>query len=207
MTEPTVADLTALALNCTLTPSPDASSTELLLSQVMTALASHGVTGDIVRVVDFDVRPGVQTDMGGGDEWPSIRERVLASDILIVGTPIWMGHMSSIAQRVLERLDAELSETDDAGRPILFDKVAAVAVVGNEDGAHHATADLYQGLVDVGFTIAGQAGTYWNGEAMHTTDYKDLGETPEEVASATETLARTTAHLARALKARPYPAE
>jgi Multimeric flavodoxin WrbA len=207
MTEPTVADLTALALNCTLTPSPDASSTELLLSQVMTALASHGVTGDIVRVVDFDVRPGVQTDMGGGDEWPSIRERVLASDIVIVGTPIWMGHMSSIAQRVLERLDAELSETDDAGRPILFDKVAAVAVVGNEDGAHHATADLYQGLVDVGFTIAGQAGTYWNGEAMHTTDYKDLGETPEEVASATETLARTTAHLARALKARPYPAE
>jgi len=207
MTEPTVADLTALALNCTLTPSPDASSTELLLSQVMTALASHGVMGDIVRVVDFDVRPGVQTDMGGGDEWPSIRERVLASDILIVGTPIWMGHMSSIAQRVLERLDAELSETDDAGRPILFDKVAAVAVVGNEDGAHHATADLYQGLVDVGFTIAGQAGTYWNGEAMHTTDYKDLGETPEEVASATETLARTTAHLARALKARPYPAE
>jgi len=201
------ADLTALALNCTLTPSPDASSTELLLSQVMTALASHGVMGDIVRVVDFDVRPGVQTDMGGGDEWPSIRERVLASDILIVGTPIWMGHMSSIAQRVLERLDAELSETDDAGRPILFDKVAAVAVVGNEDGAHHATADLYQGLVDVGFTIAGQAGTYWNGEAMHTTDYKDLGETPEEVASATETLARTTAHLARALKARPYPAE
>ncbi len=207
MTEPTVADLTALALNCTLTPSPDASSTELLLAQVMTALASHGVTGDIVRVVDFDVRPGVQTDMGGGDEWPSIRERVLASDIVIVGTPIWMGHMSSIAQRVLERLDAELSETDDAGRPILFDKVAAVAVVGNEDGAHHATADLYQGLVDVGFTIAGQAGTYWNGEAMHTTDYKDLGETPEEVASATETLARTTAHLARALKARPYPAE
>lgn len=207
MTEPTVADLTALALNCTLTPSPDASSTELLLSQVMTALASHGVTGDVVRVVDFDVRPGVQTDMGGGDEWPSIRERVLASDIVIVGTPIWMGHMSSIAQRVLERLDAELSETDDAGRPILFDKVAAVAVVGNEDGAHHATADLYQGLVDVGFTIAGQAGTYWNGEAMHTTDYKDLGETPEEVASATETLARTTAHLARALKARPYPAE
>ena len=207
MTEPTVADLTALALNCTLTPSPDASSTELLLAQVMTALASHGVTGDIVRVVDFDVRPGVQTDMGGGDEWPSIRERVLASDIVIVGTPIWMGHMSSIAQRVLERLDAELSETDDAGRPILFDKVAAVAVVGNEDGAHHATADLYQGLVDVGFTIAGQAGTYWNGEAMHTTDYKDLGETPEEVASATETLARTTAHLARALTARPYPAE
>lgn len=201
-----MADLTVLALNCTLTPSPGASSTELLLTQVMNALASNGATGDIIRVVDFDVRPGVQTDMGDGDQWPQIREKLLAADILIVGTPIWVGHMSSIAQRVIERLDAELSETDDAGRPIMFDKVAAVAVVGNEDGAHHATAELYQGLVDVGFTVAAQAGTYWNGEAMHTTDYKDLESTPDEVASATETLARTTVHLARALKAQPYPA-
>jgi multimeric flavodoxin WrbA len=199
--------LTALALNCTLTPSPAASSTELLLSQVMTAFGEHDVTGSTVRVVDFDVRPGVDTDMGDGDEWPVIRERVLAADIVIIGTPIWMGHMSSIAQRVLERLDAELSETDDEGRPILFDKVAAVAVVGNEDGAHHATAELFQGLNDVGFSIAAQAGTYWNGEAMHTTDYKDLDETPEEVASATATLARNTAHLARALRTGGYPLE
>ena len=199
--------LTALALNCTLTPSPAASSTELLLSQVMSALGEHDVTGSTVRVVDFDVRPGVETDMGDGDEWPVIRERVLAADILIVGTPIWMGHMSSLAQRVLERLDAELSETDDRGRPILFDKVAAVAVVGNEDGAHHATAELFQGLNDVGFSITAQAGTYWNGEAMHTTDYKDLDETAEAVASATATLARNTAHLARALQSSGYPAE
>lgn len=199
-------NLTAVALNCTLKPSPAASSTDLLLSQVMTALGTHGVTGDTVRIVDHDVKPGVKTDMGDGDGWPAIREKVLAADILVIGSPIWMGHMSSIAQRVLERLDAELSETDDQGRPILFDKVAAVAIVGNEDGAHHATAELFQGLSDVGFTIAAQAGTYWNGEAMHTTDYKDLDETPEEVASATETLARTTAHLAKALKAQPYPA-
>lgn len=199
-------NITAVALNCTLKPSPAASSTDLLLSQVMTALGTHGVTGDTVRIVDHDVKPGVETDMGDGDGWPAIREKVLAADILVIGSPIWMGHMSSIAQRVLERLDAELSETDEQGRPILFDKVAAVAIVGNEDGAHHATAELFQGLSDVGFTIAAQAGTYWNGEAMHTTDYKDLDETPEEVASATETLARTTAHLAKALKAQPYPA-
>jgi multimeric flavodoxin WrbA len=198
--------LTALALNCTLPPSPGASSTELLMSQVMDALATHDVSGTSVRVVDLDIRPGVKTDMGDGDQWPLIREKLLASDILVFATPIWMGHMSSVAQRVLERLDAELSETDDEGRPILFGKVAATAIVGNEDGAHHATADLYQGLADVGFTIAAQAGTYWNGEAMHTTDYKDLPSTPEEVASATETLARTTAHLARVLKAQPYPA-
>lgn len=199
--------LTALALNCTLKPSPADSSTGLLLSQVMTALGEHDVTGMTVRVADFDVRPGVEKDMGAGDDWPRIREQILAADIVLIGTPIWLGHMSSIAQRVLERLDAELSETDDQGRPILFDKVAAVAVVGNEDGAHHATAELYQGLVDVGFTVAAQAATYWNGEAMKTTDYKDLPSTPKGVADATAILARTTVHLARALRAQPYPAE
>lgn len=198
--------LTALALNCTLKPSPADSSTDLLLSQVMTALGAHDVAGTTVRVVDHDVRPGVETDMGDGDGWPKIRDLVLAADIVVIGTPIWMGHMSSIAQRVLERLDAELAETDEQGRPILFDKVAAVAVVGNEDGAHHATAGVYQGLVDVGFTVAAQAATYWNGEAMQKVDYRDLDETPEAVANATEILARTTAHLARALRAQPYPA-
>ncbi len=197
---------TALALNCTLKPSPAPSSTELLLDQVLTALEGHGVDGEHVRVVDVDVRPGVEADMGDGDAWPGIRRRVLAADILVFGTPTWMGHMSSVAQRVLERLDAELSETDDEGRPILTGKVAATVVVGNEDGAHKITADLYQALADVGFSIAAQAGTYWNGQAMQTVDYRDLASTPDEVASATATLARNTAHLARLLARQPYPA-
>ena len=198
--------VTALALNCTLKPSPSESSTGVILDLVLTELAKHGVEGEHVRVVDHDVRPGVEADMGDGDEWPKLRERVLAADILIVGTPTWMGHMSSIAQRVLERLDAELSETDADGRPILTGKVAATAVVGNEDGAHKITADLYQALVDVGYSVAAQAGTYWNGEAMHTVDFKDLDETPEEVADATATLARNTAHLAKLLAEQQYPA-
>jgi multimeric flavodoxin WrbA len=198
--------LTALALNCTLKPSPAPSSTQLLLDQVLAELSAAGVRGDQVRVVDYDVRPGVEADMGDGDEWPQLRQRIHAADILLVGTPTWMGHMSSVAQRVLERLDAELSETDDAGRPILFGKVAGTVVVGNEDGAHKITADLYQGLTDVGFSIPAQGGTYWNGEAMHTTDFLDLDETPEEVASATGTLARNAAHLAGLLRAQPYPA-
>ena len=200
------APLTALALNCTLTPSPGPSSTELLLSRVLAQLATHGVTGEQVRVVDADVRPGVEKDMGGGDEWPAIRERVLAADILVFGTPTWMGHMSSVAQRVLERLDAELSETDDAGRPILTGKVAVTVVLGNEDGAHKITADLYQGLVDVGYSIPSQGGTYWNGEAMQTVDFRDLPETPEKVVQTTATLARNAAHLARALHVSRYPA-
>jgi hypothetical protein len=112
--------------------------------------------------------------------------------------------MSSVAQRVLERLDGELSETDDSGRPLVSGKVAVTAVVGNEDGAHKITADLMQGLNDIGFTIPAQGGTYWNDEAMGSRDYKDLDETPEAVASTTATLAENAAHLARLLRAQPY---
>ncbi len=198
--------LHAIALHCTLKPSPAASSSELLGQQVLDALAPYDVRGEMVRVVDFDVKPGVKADMGDGDEWPGIRDKVLAADILVFATPTWMGHMSSVAQRVLERLDAHLSETDAEGRPILAGKVAVVAVVGNEDGAHAIIADAYQGLGDVGFSIPSQGGVYWNGEAMHTTDYNDLDETPEKVASTTATLARHAAHLAKVLSDQPYPA-
>ncbi|MCR2815264.1 flavodoxin family protein [Microbacterium jiangjiandongii] len=198
--------LRALVLNCTLKPSPAESSTDLLAQQVLDALAPHDVTGETIRVVDHDVKPGVEADMGDGDAWPLIRGRVLASDILVFATPTWVGHMSSVAQRVIERLDAEISETDDEGRPLLAGKVAVVAVVGNEDGAHAVIADAFQGLNDVGFTIPSQGGVYWNGEAMQTTDYKDLDETPEAVATTTETVARHAAHLATLLKERPFPA-
>ena len=202
MTEP--ASLRALALTCSLKPSPEPSSTDKLAGQVLDALAKNGVTGELVRVIDHDVKPGVQVDMGDGDEWPAIREKLLAADILVFATPTWVGHMTSVAQGVLERLDGELSETDDTGRPLISGKVAVVAVVGNEDGAHHISADAFQGLSDVGFTIPAQGVTYWNGEAMSGTDYLDLEETPEAVAQATKTLAENAAHLARLLKADPY---
>jgi multimeric flavodoxin WrbA len=197
--------LRALALVCSLKPSPEPSSSDLLARQVLAALEEHGTSGDVVRVIDHDVKPGVEVDMGPGDEWPAIREKLLAADILLIATPTWVGHPSSVAQRVLERLDGELSETDDEGRPVIAGKVAAVAVVGNEDGAHKISADVMQALADVGFTVPAQAVTYWNGEAMQGVDYLDLDETPEAVASATATLAANTAHLARLLKASPYP--
>ncbi|MCI1019518.1 NAD(P)H-dependent oxidoreductase [Microbacterium sp. C5A9] len=199
--------LTALALTCSLKPSPAESSSDLLGSQILDALAEHDVTGSLVRVVDHVISPGVEADMGGDDEWPTLRERVLAADILVFVTPTWMGQHSSVAQRVLERLDAELAETDDQGRPILFDKVAIAAVVGNEDGAHHIAAILFQSLNDVGYTIPAQGSVYWNGEAMQTVDYKDLPKTPEKVAQATATAARNAAHLARDLTDGGYPAE
>jgi multimeric flavodoxin WrbA len=195
----------ALALVCSLQPSPAPSSSELMARQVLDALGEHGFTSDVVRVVDHDVRPGVEVDMGEGDAWPAIREQLMVADVLVVSTPTWVGHMSSVAQRVLERLDGELSETDDSGRPLVTGKVAVVCVVGNEDGAHKIAADLFQGLNDIGFTIPAQGSTYWNDEAMGGRDYQDLEETPEAVASTTRTLAENAAHLSRALRTQPYP--
>ena len=200
------AQLTALAINCTLKPSPADSSSELLGRQILKALAEHGVIGTMVRAVDHTLLPGVGKDMGQGDGWPALRAQVLAADVLVFLTPTWLGQHSSVAQRVLERLDAELSETDARGRPTLFDKVAIAGIVGNEDGAHHIAAILFQSLNDVGFSIPAQGSVYWNGEAMQQTDYKDLPETPEKVAQATATAAANSAHLARLLRGQGYSA-
>lgn len=198
--------LNAIALSCTLKPSPGASSSDLMAQQFLDALAEHDVSGTLLRVVDHDVHPGVEADMGDGDEWPQIRSAIQAADIVVVVAPTWVGHMSSVAQRVLERLDAELSETRDDGNPAMFGKIAVVGVVGNEDGAHKVTADLYQGLNDIGFSVPAQGGTYWNGEAMQGTDYNELDETPEATAAALSTAAANATHLARLLAHEPYPA-
>ena len=207
MTETTAPlPLRVLALACSLTPSPAESSSVLLAEQLLAEFGRHGATGEVVRVVDHDVRPGVEMDMGDGDAWPAIRAKVIAADVLVLATPTWMGQHSSVAQRVLERLDAELSETDDEGRLQTFGKVAVAAVVGNEDGAHHISGIFFQGLNDVGFTLPANAVTYWNDEVQgQMRDYKDLEQTPEGVATTTATVARNAAHLARLLQASAYP--
>jgi multimeric flavodoxin WrbA len=200
--------LTAVALNCTLKSSGTDSSTDKILTEVMDALGSEGVgSAGIVRLADEDVRPGITSDEGPGDAWPAIRARILAADILVLGTPIWLGHPSSYAQRVLERLDAFLGEKAVDGRLISLDRVALVAVVGNEDGAHHVAAELFQALNDVGFTIPAAAMTYWVGEAMHTTDYKDLPAGSDKTDAATKNAARRAAHLARLLREQHYPGD
>lgn len=196
----------ALALVCSLKPSPEASSSELLARQVLDELATHGIGGESVRVVDHDVRPGVEDDMGDGDEWPHILERIRAADVLVFATPTWLGHMSSVAQRALERLDAQLSATDTEGRPAMFGRTAVVAVVGNEDGAHKIVADTFQGLNDIGYTIPAQGCTYWNHEAMNPKDYNELDQTPPAVASTIRTLAANAAHLSHLLASSQYPA-
>ena len=198
-------NLRALVLNCTLKPSPTESSTDLLATEIIAALTEHDVQSELVRVADHDVRFGVSTDEGDGDGWPSIREKVLAANILVLATPVWMGQPASICKMVLERLDAELGELDDEGRMSTFGKVAGVGVVGNEDGAHHVSAELYQALNDTGFSLPPNAVTYWVGEAMQPVDYKDKDPRPEKTAQTTKAFALNSAHLARALKGSPYP--
>lgn len=199
--------LTAIALNCSLKRrTEEDSSTDRMIGLIGRALAGHGVRlSETIRLADHEVKPGVVSDAGPGDDWPDIRRRVLGADVLIFGTPIWLGQMSSIAKRVLERMDAFLGETDDQGRMPSFGKVAVAAIVGNEDGAHRITADLFQALNDVGWTIPSAAACYWVGEAMGKTDFKDLSEVPEPVASTAAMLASNAAHLARLLKEAPYP--
>ncbi|HEY4192995.1 MAG TPA: NAD(P)H-dependent oxidoreductase [Mesorhizobium sp.] len=199
--------LTAFALNCSLKASGDEekSSTDRMLSDLLAALKPHGVKGEIIRALDHDIKPGVLSDMGKGDEWPKLRARILAADIFILGLPIWLGQPSSVAKRVMERMDAFLAETDDKGRMPAAGKVALVAIVGNEDGAHACHAACFQALNDVGFTIPANAGVYWVGEAMGDVNYVDLPGTPEAVASMIEMAASNAAHLAGALKATAYP--
>ncbi len=152
----------ATVLNCTLKPTPEPSNTEALARVVMEALEQHDVGTEMLRLVDHDVRPGVSSNEGEGDAWPAVRERILNAEILLLATPTWLGRPSSVAQRALERMDAMLSEQDRHGRPVAYNRVAGVVVTGNEDGAHHVISEVAGALIDIGFTIPGQAWTYWN---------------------------------------------
>ena len=156
-------------------------------------------------MADCDVKSGVLSDMGDGDDWPKVRARVLGADIFILGIPIWLGHPSSMARRVLERLDAFLSETDGLGRMPAAGKVALVAVVGNEDGAHTCHAACFQALNDVGFTIPANSDVYWGGEAMQSRNYVDLETIPDPLQSTLNMAAANVALLARLLKQGEYP--
>jgi multimeric flavodoxin WrbA len=201
--------LKALALNGTLksSESSEASSTGKLLELIAEEFKQHGVETTTIRLANHNIKPGVTSDEGEGDAWPDIRRQVLEADILLLGTPIWLGQPGSVCKRALERMEAFLEETDDRGRMVSYGKVAAVAVVGNEDGAHHVSAEVFQALNDVGFTIPANAVAYWVGEAMGSTNFVDLEEPPEEVQTMISMLARNTAHLANLLKQSRYPGE
>ena len=195
----------ALILNCTLKPSPATSSTEALASVVIAELEKGGVETEIIRLVDLDIKPGVDSDMGKGDEWPGVREKILAADILIVATPTWLGQHSSVCMRALERMDALIGETDDSGRPVAFGKVAGVVITGNEDGAHHIVASVCQALIDIGFTIPAHSWTYWHLGPGVGPDYVETDQGHDYSDRVGRNAARNLIALASVLKPQTYP--
>lgn len=156
----------ALFLNCTLKRSPEVSNTEALIRKVAGFMEELGATTEVVRVVDHQIAFGVESDMGDGDEWPHVLERVKACDILVIASPIWFGVRASVAQLVIERLDGTYSEGDpQTGLYPLYGKVGGCIVTGNEDGAHDVCANTLYNLTHLGCTIPPNVDCYWVGDA------------------------------------------
>ena len=195
----------AVVLNCTLKPSPQTSSTEALANVVIAELEKGGAEVEMVRLVDLSIKPGVSADEGEGDDWPSVDAKLKAAQIVVFATPTWLGQMSSVALRALERMDAWFGETDDSGRPVAFGKVAGIVVTGNEDGAHNIVATISQGLIDMGFTIPGQSWTYWHLGPGPGPDYVETDQGHDYSDRVGRNAARNLLALAKVLTPETYP--
>jgi multimeric flavodoxin WrbA len=191
----------AVVLNCSLKPSGEPSNTQELADVVIGALEEDNVAVRTFRLADLNLAHGVETEMSPEDEWPTVHDAILEAEILVVATPTWVGHPSSYAQQALERLDAMISETDPKGDPVALGKVAGVVVTGNEDGAHHVISEIAGGLIDIGFTIPGQAWTYWNRGPGPGPEFTDTDEGHDWSAKTGRTMAERLASTARALAA------
>ncbi|TXL60936.1 flavodoxin family protein [Aeromicrobium terrae] len=189
----------AVVLNCSLKPSTEPSNTQELADVVIGALEEDNVAVRTFRLADLNLAHGVETEMSADDEWPTVHDAILEAEILVVATPTWVGHPSSYAQQALERLNAMVGETDPKGEPVAFGKVAGVVVTGNEDGAHHVISEMAGGLIDIGFTIPGQAWTYWNRGPGPGPEFTDTDEGHDWSAKTGRTMAERLASTARAL--------
>lgn len=208
MTPVEPAPLRAVLLNCTLKRSPQESNTEALLRNVVAWCDTLGVDSEIVRVVDHAVAFGITSDEGDGDEWPRILDKILAADIIVIGTPIWFGVRSSVAQMVVERLDGTYADRNAAGQYPLYNKVGGVVVTGNEDGAHAAAETTLFNLSHLGCAIPPNADTYWVGEAGPGPSFIEAGGADHPYTKrTTRWMAHNVVHLARILRAHPIPAE
>ncbi len=172
-------DLRALYINCTLKPSPGVSNTQGLMDISVAIMEANGVTVDQVRAVDHELAPGVYPDMteygAARDDWPSIYELVEAVDILVLGTPIWLGEKSSVCTRVIERLYGNSSQLNEHGQYAYYGKVGGCLVTGNEDGVKHCAMNILYSLQHLGCVIPPQADAGWIGEAGPGPSYLDEG--------------------------------
>src|SRR3954467_12769578 len=182
---PDFTGLRATYLNCTLKRSPEQSHTQGLVDISTAIMDKHGVEGDVLRegarlrVVDHDVATGVYLDMTehgwASDEWPAIHRRVMASDILVIAGPIWLGDNSSITKQVIERLYAGSGLLNDKGQYSYYGRVAGALITGNEDGVKHCAMNILYSLQHIGYTIPPQADAGWIGEAGPGPSYLDQG--------------------------------
>lgn len=174
---PDFSQLTALFINCTLKRSPDKSHTSTLIGMSKAIMEKENVAVSEIRLVDHEVASGVQPDMTAHgwkkDEWPALFKKVLAADILVVGTPIWLGEKSSVAQKLIERLYAMSGMTNAKGQYLYYGKVGGCVVTGNEDGVKHCAMGILYSLQHVGYSIPPQADCGWNGEVGPGPSYGD----------------------------------
>ena len=172
-------DLRALYVNCTLTRSPDPSHTQLLMDRSIGIMEAQGVAVTSIRAVDHDLAPGVWPDMREHgedvDAWPALWEHVVTADVLVLGTPIWLGEKSSVCTRVIERLYGNSSLLNDRGQYAYYGRVGGCVVTGNEDGVKHCASSILYALQHLGYTIPPQADAGWIGEAGPGPSYGDDG--------------------------------
>jgi len=179
MTDHDFSNLRALFLNCTLKRSPDRSHTQGLVDISAHIMRKHGVEVEVIRALDHDIATGVYPDMTQHgwetDEWPKIQAKVMASNILVIAGPIWLGDNSSVTKRVIERLYASSGDVNDAGQWAYYGRVGGALVTGNEDGIKHCAMDVLYSLQHIGYTIPPQADAGWIGEAGPGPSYLDPG--------------------------------
>lgn len=177
-------NLRALFIGCTLKPSPQISHTEGLMNNSIAIMNEHGVKTELIRAVDYNIAPGVQPDMTehghSRDDWPVISEKVMAADILVIGTPIWLGDKSSVCTRVIERLYSESGKTNEQGQYIYYGKVGGCVITGNEDGIKHCSMNILYSLQHLGYVIPPQADAGWIGEAGPGPSYLDADSGAEK---------------------------
>lgn len=179
-TKPDFSNLKALYINCTLKKSPRKSHTQTLINVSMNIMEKEGVETKCIRLADHDVAYGVYPDMteygAEKDDWPEIWKEVDSSDILIIGTPIWLGEKSSIATKLIERLYAMSGLQNDKGQYIYYGKAGGCIITGNEDGVKHCSMGILYSLQHIGYTIPPTADAGWIGEAGPGPSYGDEGE-------------------------------
>ena len=128
-------DLSAVYINCTLKRSPESSHTQGLADRSIAIMERNGVAVEVIRAVDHDIATGVWPDMTEHgwerDEWPAIFDKVIAADILVLTSPIWLGQKSSVCARVVERLYGNSHLLNDAGQYAYYGRVGGCLITGN----------------------------------------------------------------------------